>query len=355
MNKNKSFLSRNKGILIFLAVMLVLPFIIGLFEGSNPVAVWNNQGTFSKHLEGIGIEIFILAIFALSYDLLFGVTGMMSFGHTMFFAVAAYTTGIALKSFSLPLWQVLLIIVGTSIVQAFLFSIVLPRVKGVTFTMVTLGMASMFHIIVMSSDMIKWTGADVGLQGVPKPAFIDPTIERLRFYVVALLILVLVYIFYKRFIDSPTGRVCVSIRENESRAKMLGYNTTIFKVVVMLIASFTASIAGVLHTLYQPIVSPTIADLGYTVTGLLIVLIGGIATQSGAIVGAFVIKLLDLALRGIMKDSAPLVTGVVYVIFVLFVPYGIVGSLKLGGFKIKQGWQMLLERFGLKKAMPKEE
>ncbi len=163
------------------------------------------------------------------------------------------------------------------------------------------------------------------------------------------------YIFYKRFIDSPTGRVCVSIRENESRAKMLGYNTTIFKVVVMLIASFTASIAGVLHTLYQPIVSPTIADLGYTVTGLLIVLIGGIATQSGAIVGAFVIKLLDLALRGIMKDSAPLVTGVVYVIFVLFVPYGIVGSLKLGGFKIKQGWQMLLERFGLKKAMPKEE
>lgn len=355
MNTKQSFLSRNKGILIFFAVMLLLPFVIGLFEGSGPAAVWQNKGSFSKYLEGIGIEIFILAIFALSYDLLFGITGLMSFGHTLFFAVAAYATGISLKTLGLPLWQVLLIIVGTSIVQALLFSVVLPRVKGVTFTMVTLGLASMFHIIVMSSDMIKLTGADVGLQGVPKPAIIDPSIERLRFYVVALLILVLVYMFYKRFIDSPTGRVCIAIRENESRAKMLGYNTTAFKIVVMLIASFTASAAGVLHTLYQPIVSPTIADLGYTVTGLLIVLIGGIATLSGSIVGAFVIKLLDLALRGIMKDSAPLVTGIVYVIFVLFVPYGIVGSLKLGGLKIKQGWQMLLERFGLKKLVEKKE
>ncbi len=100
----------------------------------------------------------------------------------MFFAVAAYLTGIALKTLMLPFWQVLLLIAFTSVIQALLFSVVLPPgSRGVTFTMVTLGLASVFHIIVMSSDMINLTGADVGLQGMPTPAFIDPASQRLRF------------------------------------------------------------------------------------------------------------------------------------------------------------------------------
>ena len=88
-NKATNFFTRNKGILIFLLVMLAVPFVTGLFEGSTLTQVWTNQGSFSKFLEGLGIEVFILAIFALSYDLLFGITGLLSFGHTMFFAVAA--------------------------------------------------------------------------------------------------------------------------------------------------------------------------------------------------------------------------------------------------------------------------
>jgi len=215
--------------------MLLAPFLIGLFEGSTPLMIWENQGSLSKFVEGLGIEIFILALFALSFDLLFGITGLLSFGHAMFFAVAAYLTGIALKTLAMPFWGVVLLVLLAAIVQALLFSMVLPRVKGITFTLVSLGLASVFHIIVMSSDMINLTGADVGLQGVPVPAFISPVTERLRFYVIALTLLVAAYLFYRRFVASPTGRVCVAIRENEDRAKMLGYNTTIFKVVVMII------------------------------------------------------------------------------------------------------------------------
>ena len=231
-NKATNFFTRNKGILIFMLVMLTVPFITGLIEGSTFEQVWTNKGSISKFLESLGIEIFILAIFALSYDLLFGVTGLLSYGHSMFFAVAAYLTGIALKTLMLPFWQVLLLIAFTSVIQALLFSVVLPRVKGVTFTMVTLGLASVFHIIVMSSDMINLTGADVGLQGMPTPAFIDPASQRLRFFVIALVLLVVTFIAYKRFVASPTGRVCVAIRENESRARMLGYNTTALLILL---------------------------------------------------------------------------------------------------------------------------
>ena len=341
MKNNSPFLTKNRGILIFFAVMLLAPFLIGLIEGSTPAMIWGNQGSLSKFVEGLGIEIFILALFALSFDLLFGITGLLSFGHAMFFAVAAYLTGIALKTLAMPFWGVVLLVLLAAILQALLFSMVLPRVKGITFTLVSLGLASVFHIIVMSSDMINLTGADVGLQGVPVPAFISPVNERLRFYVIALTLLVATYLFYRRFVASPTGRVCVAIRENEGRAKMLGYNTTIFKVVAMIISSLTASTAGMLHALYQPIISPSVADLAFTVTALLIVLIGGVGTLSGAIVGAFALRLLDFTLRRFIGESASFITGAIYVIFVLFVPYGIVGTMRLRQFRTKPGWQRL--------------
>lgn len=346
MNKPRiSFFREYRTILIFVLVMLALPFIIGLFEGSAPAVVWNNEGTYSKFIQGLMIEIFILALFALSYDLLFGVTGLLSFGHAMFFASAAYATGMLLKFTQLPFWVVLALIVVISIVQALLFSLVLPRVKGITFALVTLGMASVFHIVITSTDLSKFTGSDVGLQGYPVPAFLSPSAEKFRFYVIALVIMVVMFILYKTFVKSPTGRVCVAIRENEGRARMLGFNTANFKILAMIISSFTAAVAGTLHALYQPAVIPSIADLGFTVTGLLIVLIGGVGTLSGAIIGAFVYKLLDFGLRRFIGEGASFILGAIYVIFVLFIPYGIVGTwmLRKLGWKQawKQGWQRL--------------
>jgi branched-chain amino acid transport system permease protein len=350
MNKPRvSFFRENSTILGFLVVMLALPFIIGLFEGSAPAVVWNNQGTYSKFIQGLMIEIFILALFAMSYDLLFGITGLLSFGHAMFFASAAYGTGMLLKFTSFPFWVVAVLIFVISILQALLFSMVLPRVKGITFALVTLGLASVFHIVVTSTDLSKWTGSDVGLQGYPVPAFLSASAEKLRFYIIALVILVVMYILYKTFVKSPTGRVCIAIRENEGRAKMLGFNTSNFKILAMIISSFTAALAGTLHALYQPAIIPSIADLGFTVTGLLIVLIGGVGTLSGAIIGAFVYKLLDFGLRRFIGEGASFIMGAVYVIFVLFIPYGIVGTWmirKLGWRQAwKQGWQRLLGNF----------
>ncbi len=339
---------QNRASLLTLLGLLLLPFVVGLFDGASPASVWVNGSGTSKFAQGLAIEIFILALYALSFDLIFGITGLLSFGHSMFFAVGAYLTGILLKSFSLNLWQSLGIVFLAAIAQALLFGIVLPRVKGITFALVTLGLGSVFHILVMSRELGDYTGADVGLQGVIVPDFISPANERLRFYFVALVILVLVYLLYRRFVNSPTGRVCIAIRENEGRARMLGYNTFTFKMAALLLSSLTAALAGAMHALYQPIVSPNTASMGFTVTALLIMLIGGVGTLDGAFVGAIVYRLLDFGLRRYIGESASFINGAIYVAFVLFIPYGIVGTWRLKSFEIKKGWDRLLSLMGQK-------
>lgn len=327
---------------VVLLLLAALPFVVGVFEGASPAAVWSNEGGTSKFIQGLAIEIFILALYALSFDLIFGFTGLLSFGHSMFFAVGAYGSGIALKSFGLTWWQTLVAVLVLAVVQALLFGVVLPRVKGITFALVTLGMASVFHIVVLSTELGAYTGADVGLQGVIAPDFLNPATQRLRLYFITLAILILFYLIYKRFVNSPTGRVCTAIRENEGRARMLGYNTFTFKLAALMLSSVTAAMAGALHTVYQPIVSPNTAGMGFTVTALLIVLIGGVGTLDGALVGAAVYRLLDFGLRRYIGESASFINGAVYVAFVLFIPYGIVGSWRLKALQIRQGWQRLV-------------
>ena len=348
--KMPSRLRLNQGLLITLLVFILLPFIVGLIDGVSPVQVWLNESGQSKFIQGLAIEIFILALYALSYDLIFGFTGLLSFGHSMFFAVGAYLTGILLKNFGFSLRATFGLITVAGVVQATLFGLVLPRVKGITFALVTLGMASVFHVLVISTELGEYTGSDVGLQGVVVPAFISPATERLRLYFITLTILVLVFMIYKRFVNSTTGRVCTAIRENENRAKMLGYNTFSFKLVALILSSMTAALAGALHTIYQPIVSPHVASLGYTVTALLIILIGGVGTLNGALVGAVVYRLLDYGLRRYLGESASFINGAIYVAIVLFLPFGIVGTWRSKSLQIKEGQIRLLRLFNLDKS-----
>lgn len=333
-----SLWQRWRGAVLTLTALILLPFFIGALEGQPPAAVVSNSAGVSKFVQGLAIEIFIFALYALSYDLIFGITGLLSFGHAMFFAVGAYLTGALIKSFGLTLWQTLIWVTVASVLQALLFGLVLPRVKGITFALVTLGMASVFHLMIMSRELGEFTGADVGLQGMIKPDFLNPATERLRLYYVALALLVVIYYLFKRFVDSPTGRVCVAIRENESRALMLGYNTFRFKLAALLLSSFTAALAGSLYAIYQPIISPHIASLGFTVTALLIILIGGVGTLQGALIGALVYRLLDFGLRRYMGESASFVNGMIYVLIVIFLPYGIVGTWRMKSTQLRQGW-----------------
>ena len=346
-----AWIKANSWLLASLIILVALPFTVALMDGQPIGSMLANEDGRSKFIQSLVIEIFILAIYAMSYDLILGITGILSFGHAMFFAAGAYATGIALKNFELGLlgtFVVAVFVIGLA--NALIFSIVLPRVQGITYALVTLGIASVFHIIIQSNELGPYTGADVGLQGVDPPALLDTNADRFRFYVVAMIATFLIYLLYKRFIDSPTGKVCVAVRENEDRALMLGYNTFHFKFVVLIISSLTAAFAGFLHAMHQPIVSPNVASLVWTVTALLIILIGGVGTLSGALVGAAVFRLLEFYLDKWFGEIASFLLGAVYIALVLFVPFGIVGTWQVKALGRKRGIQRLRKLLRLEKS-----
>jgi branched-chain amino acid transport system permease protein len=328
-----------------IAALALLPFVIALFDGQSVAEVFANEQGYSKFTQGLLIEIFVLGIYAVSYDLVLGITGLLSFGHAMFFGVGAYLTGVMLKSFGWDLLPTIGLVILAGVVQALLFGIVLPRVQGITFALVTLGMAAVFHILVQSRELGPYTGADVGLQGVIVPAYIDPAGERLRFYFLSLVFAVAVFLLYKRFVNSPTGRVCSAIRENENRALMMGYNTFYFKLAALTVASITAALAGMLHTLFQPIVSPNVAGLAFTISALLMILIGGVGTLSGAFIGGAIFKILSYGLDKVFGEEANFILGIIYLLIVLFLPFGIVGTWRTKSGNIRQGWNRLVKLF----------
>jgi branched-chain amino acid transport system permease protein len=344
-NQPLNWFRRNSGVVWTFLALAAFPFVVALLSGQPLGEVLTNEQGNAKFLQGLMIEICILAVYALSYDLVLGITGLLSFGHAMFFGVGAYATGIMLKTFDLGLGTTLLLVVVAGVIQAFIFGIVLPRVQGITFALVTLGMAAVFHIVIQSREMGPFTGADVGLQGVTSPAFISPSDERLRFYFVAVIFMLTAYLLYKRFVDSPTGRVCIAIRENEARAKMLGYNTFYFKLAALTVASITAALAGALHTLYSPIVSPNVASLAYTVSALLMILMGGVGTLSGALIGAGLFRLLEFGLDRYFGEQASFLIGVVYIGIVLYLPFGVVGTWQQRSADIQRGRERILAFF----------
>lgn len=343
----RGWLSHRRRLLAVTALMVAFPFIVSLVVDRNGVSpvLANGQGN-ALFLQGLAIEIFVLALYAMSYDLILGVTGLLSFGHAMFFGVGAYTFGIMLKTFEMNWPTALLVVLAAAVLQALLFGVVLPRVKGITFALVTLGMGSMFWIVIQSSDLSDYAGAEIGLQGIPTPAqYLDSTNERFIFYLITLAVVVLVYLLYTRIADSPLGKVANAIRDNESRALMLGYNTFWFKLVILVIASITAALAGSIHTIHQPLVTPNVASLGFTVTALLIILIGGVGTISGAIIGAAVFRLLQYFLDRWFGGASDLLIGIAYVLLVLYLPYGIVGTWRVKGFQIANGRKRLAALF----------
>ncbi len=343
----RAWIKSNVLLLVLVVALAALPFVVGLVNGDSIGAVLHNESGNSKFIQGLMIEVFILAVFAISYDLILGVTGLLSLGHAMFFALCAYLTGIMLKNFGWTLLPTMGVVLVAGVFQALLFGVVLPRVQGLTFALVTLGMASVFDIIIRTREMGEYTGSDVGLQGIPRPDFLNPSSERLRFYLIMLAFTIVVYLFYRRFVDSPTGRVCVALSQNENRARMLGFNTFYFKLAALIVSAVTAGFAGMFHALYKPIVSPEIAALGYTVDGLLMILIGGMGTLSGPMIGAATFRLLDFYLNKWFGESAGFILGAVYVALVLFVPYGIVGTWRLRRLEWRQGWRDRLKSLGL--------
>ena len=243
----------------------------------------------NKFYLGLMIEVFVLAVFALSYNLLLGYIGIISFGHAMFFGSGAYVVGLTLvripwksitQSLGLPptglfmdVVPLLVILVGVVLVTTLLgvlIGIVTLRVRGVYFAMVTLAFAEVLAILAASSELRSLTGGDEGLHDLAVPMWISPTQQRVLFYYLTLLFLIAMYLLIRRIVSSPTGRVLIAIRENEGRVASIGYNPFTFKLIGIVTSGIIAGLAGAIHALYLRNLTPeTALGLGKTIDALL--------------------------------------------------------------------------------------
>lgn len=323
--------------LIALLVLALFPFILALLTGE-PIDAGR-----PKFWQGLLIQVFIFAVYAMSYDILLGYTGLISFGHAMFFGTGAYASGIMFKHFGWSLPATVGMVLVVIFIQSLVIGLLSLRVKGVYFAMVTLAFAQMFFILAEATDFRDYTGAEDGLQAIPVPGFISPTDERLRFYYLALIFMVVMYLVARRIINSPTGRVMIAIRENETRAAALGFNPFHFKLIAVMVAGIMAGLAGMLNAMWNLNASPSTLGVDRTIDALLMTIIGGVGTLIGPMIGAGVLELLGHWLNNTFGPRWPLIFGILFVVIILFIPQGLVGAWQQRALSRREGWQRLLK------------
>ncbi len=347
---------RELGFLIFTALLIAFPFVFNLFSGSGL-----NTGI-TKFWEGQFINFFIMAVFAMSYDLLIGYGGILSFGHAASFGGGAYAMAILLTHWGptfadkyrvltpggKDMTGVVIFVIGilgavfVSLLIGLLFSATSIRLKGVYFAMVTLAIAEAIHILSKATDFTEWTGADEGLHGVLVPPWLNPTQNRLRFYFIALAFMVISYFLIRRITNSPTGRVVSANRENENRMRMIGFNPATYRMVSFLTASLFAGLAGAMYSMWNMSATPSMTSTVTTINILIMVILGGMGTLVGPIMGAGLMQFFSQFLYDWFGARWPLVFGLIFILIVLFLPYGIVGTWKLRRPQIKSGWQRFM-------------
>jgi branched-chain amino acid transport system permease protein len=276
--------------------------------------------------KALASQMLIFAIFAIGYDIIFGYTGLLSFGHAAFFGLGAYGTGLSLIHLEVPALIGIFIGIIVSLLVAFPIAYLSIRRRGIYFAMVTLAFAQLIYFIAF-----KWrslTGGDDGLHGVPRPPLgpINLNSEIALYYFILFFFMISVILGF-RIVNSPFGRTLECLRENESRARIIGYDPLKYKIVSFVISAFFAGLAGGLYALLQNFVP--LYTLGLDTSGdiVLMTLIGGMGTLYGPIMGAMgLVFFKDLISSYI--DIWPLFLGLLFVVSVMTFRRGIFKELK---------------------------
>jgi branched-chain amino acid transport system permease protein len=278
----------------------------------------------------LATQVLIFGLFALGFNLLYGYTGILSFGHAAYYGLGAYGTGIVLAKLKLTsLWVAL----GAGLVAATVGGVVIGffclRRRGIYFAMLTLAFAQMLYFIAFHAAAL--TGGDDGLRGIPLHPLGLPGVslslrDPLAFYFFAYVLVVLAVAGLKRILDSPFGAVLQAIRENSDRAVACGYDVNRIKLVSFVFSALFAGLAGGLDALRLTVVP--VEALFWSTSGQVVImtLLGGAGTFFGPFVGAATYLVLADRLS-IVIEFWPLVIGVIFMAFVLFLPKGIWGTL----------------------------
>jgi branched-chain amino acid transport system permease protein len=281
-------------------------------------------------------KIIIMAIFAMSLDLLLGYAGLVSFGHAAFFGAAGYALALMTPQYqAASFWTSLPLAVAASAAVALAIGFFVVRTQGIYFIMVTLAFAQMLFSLFYDT---KLAGGNDGIYidvrpvatiGDWRPFNLD---DYAHVYWVALASLVLVYALLRTILRSPFGRVLVGIRINENRMRSLGYPTFRYKLTCFVISGAIAGVAGYLAAVQFGVVNPEMMGWHQSAAVMMMVILGGMGTLLGPALGAAVWMLLELGFQGLPQVGGvdlgkhwQLFMGLFIVLATLLLPRGLAG------------------------------
>ncbi|GAA2105639.1 branched-chain amino acid ABC transporter permease [Actinomadura alba] len=272
----------------------------------------------------IAMDIACWALFAVSVDLLLGFTGLLSFGHAAFWGSSAYVSGLLAVHVGLPFPVAVLGGALFAAVIAVPIGYLAVRLSGIYFAMVTLAFAQMIYFI--ANQWRDVTGGENGLQGIPREMFGVDLSDSFVFYYVGLPIVLLGLLLAWRIVRSPFGRVLVSIRDNPSRARALGYPVDRYRLLSFVLSAFLAGLAGGLFAISHGFAS--LQEVYWTTSGnaVMMVVLGGIGTLWGGVIGAALVVQLNDYLSTSEFDGIGIVTGSIFIVIVLVFRKGIWGT-----------------------------
>ena len=276
------------------------------------------------------VKFAIFAMYAVSLNLLLGYMGVLSFGHAIFFGTGAYATALALTHVSgLPLIPALLIGGLSGGFLALILSPLLVRVSGTAFAMLTLAFGQLLFVFALKFRNI--TGGEDGIGGFPVPSLNIPGIvsidmfDQTNFYYFAITVIVLSMWMMWFYTRTPFGSLLVGIRDNASRVDYMGFRLPQTRAVNLVVSGIFAGIAGGLYALFQNLVSTVgILDIHTSFYPIMMAYIGGTGNFFGPVLGSAILHILeDVTFR--FTERVDLVTGLVFILVVLFAPMGIAG------------------------------
>lgn len=269
----------------------------------------------------------IYGLFAMSLNVLVGYTGLQSLGHAAFFGTGAYATAIMVKRVNQVFVLDAVVGILVSALMAALFGLFALRATGAYFLMATLALAQVLWGLALGWRSV--TGGDDGLAGTPRPVLGAIALDSgSTYFVFVLCVIVIVALGMSIFVRSPFGSALQGIRESETRMRMLGYNTWLYKYLAFVIAGTLAGLSGVLYVYYTGFVSTTEISVLLSAEALLMVIVGGAGTLLGPALGAVFVVFLRNIVSGLPVIGARwlFILGLAYVLTVLLASRGILGE-----------------------------
>lgn len=294
----------------------------------------------SRFYTFVATDVVILALFAVSLNLLLGYTGLVSFGHAAYFAVGAYTCGLLMKKAAMPFVLAWPAAGAAAALGALVFGFFCVRLTKIYFAMLTLAFAQIVWAI-----CFKWNSVTGGEQGMPEIPYPDlgwmerlPYVGQLRtsdhFYLLTVVLVGLCLWALRRVVGSPFGRILTTIRENPERAEFIGVDVRRYELAAFIIAGLFAGLAGALFGIFNRGVFPDFAYWPKSSEALIMTLLGGMGHFWGPAVGALVLLVLNQQITS-YTEYWPFVLGTILIVLLFAFPGGIVGALADGARRLR--------------------